>query len=128
MLEGMLSNVRPDFAVDHLHQRQTPIATESMSGSMGLLSDLEAGEQGASLSSTKQSEVTALLHLSGPEIGSQQPAKSTTEDVDDLSSEIALLCLSATGRSTHYLGASSSFGSPKSSPRPFAVCEAKILV
>ncbi|KZF23929.1 hypothetical protein L228DRAFT_227756 [Xylona heveae TC161] len=85
-LEGMLQSVNPDVARDHLGQK---VAAERAF-------------------STEQPQATASDTISST-------SKDALEDekVDDLSSEVGLLCLHAAGREPHYFGSSSGFAFTK---------------
>ncbi|KAL5341016.1 fungal-specific transcription factor domain-containing protein [Aspergillus crustosus] len=94
-LESLLQQVRPDVALDHM---ATGLADESYA---------------LALSPTNGSnDIGASYEVTTGAAGMDRVRRASSVHPDDhqvdvLSSEVALLCLSATGRDPHYFGASS---------------------
>ncbi|KAL6400206.1 transcription activator protein acu-15 [Ilyonectria robusta] len=82
-LEGLLQKTRPDVALDHLvESEQSPRGDIQQASASGLHNAPQDDAQG------------------GPSIEVEDPA-------DQLSADVALLCLSAAGKEPHYFGPSS---------------------
>ncbi|KAL4877772.1 fungal-specific transcription factor domain-containing protein [Aspergillus karnatakaensis] len=97
-LESLLQQVRPDVALDHM------ASGFGDDGYTLALSPTNGSNEIAHAPNHDQEASTA------PGIARARRASSVQPDdqqVDVLSSEVALLCLSATGRDPHYFGASS---------------------
>ncbi|KAL5414784.1 hypothetical protein PMIN04_008861 [Paraphaeosphaeria minitans] len=90
-LEGILQESRPDVALDHLDDQAAPF---NQTGNT-------AQEQNNNIS-MQDGGIDFLAFNSASPMGNVHE-----ENVDDLSSEVALLCLSAAGRGPHYFGSSS---------------------
>lgn len=104
-LEGLLQQVRPEVALDHL----------GIDGE--ITSDKDATSGGASVSTDYHSPILPAftearachdMHSSATTaVAAASSDASLDHQVDVLSSEVALLCLSAAGREPHYFGPSS---------------------
>lgn len=82
-LEGLLQKTRPDVALDHLvESERSPRGDPQQASASGLHNATQDDVQG------------------GPSIEAEDPA-------DQLSADVALLCLSAAGKEPHYFGPSS---------------------
>ncbi|KAL1597293.1 hypothetical protein SLS60_008877 [Paraconiothyrium brasiliense] len=89
-LEGLLQESRPDVALDHLGGRD------------GLSNHLASNAMdGTNQSHAQNGGIDFLAFDSASPVGNVEE-----ENIDDLSSEVALLCLSAAGREPHYFGPS----------------------
>ncbi|EMC93434.1 hypothetical protein BAUCODRAFT_240311 [Baudoinia panamericana UAMH 10762] len=90
-LERLLQEVRPDVALDHLANVQ------------------ESRHPSASPPAQPPAPLGSTLgfHKEPAEVTQAPPATGVESSVDDLSSEVALLCISAAGREPHYFGPSS---------------------
>lgn len=107
-LEGLLQEVRPDLAADHMdhHHRSADISanvteqshpgTNTDAGTRITTSQQPQGDPSGGISTTRM-EAAHSVHAS-----SVQPAES-----DTVSSEVGLLCVNASGRELQYLGSSS---------------------
>ncbi|XEU98490.1 hypothetical protein FSHL1_003777 [Fusarium sambucinum] len=85
-LEGLLKQARPDVALDHL---------------MGLEKDASSLSPAAPTPITGSVEIPAMCN-------NQRDARVETEDTtDQLSTDVALLCLTAASKEPHYFGPSS---------------------
>lgn len=83
-LEGLLQEIRPEVAADHFGADGEPGSSSQPFGG------LQLGQGNQRL-----------------EIARAQSSEAEEQNVDQLSSEVALLCLSAAGREPHYFGPSS---------------------
>lgn len=104
-LEGLLREARPDVAIDHFPDREG--GQTSSSGNV---------EQGFSFS---QTDTITPAMVSGPQAepgmsnanqrteGQAAASVDADDPADQLSADVALLCLGAAGREPHYFGPSS---------------------
>lgn len=99
-LEGLLQQVRPDVAVDHLLGFEGERFIPQLSGGDNLGNPLgSASEPNISHQDTAGGGVYEDA-AAAPSVDAEDPA-------DQLSAEVALLCLNAAGREPHYFGPSS---------------------
>ncbi len=108
MLEGMLQTVNPDVATDHFGISDNG---NGVGFSMDLGRDINNSDpiltSGGNMRGNSNEHVSNTLP---PGLSESTTAVNTDADtVDDLSSEVGLLCLNAAGKEPHYFGPSSSF-------------------
>jgi hypothetical protein len=97
-LESLLQQVRPDVALDHMASGPDETYTLPLSPTNGS-NDIACGQNPSQEITAGASSMSRARRASSIHPEDQQ--------IDVLSSEVALLCLSATGRDPHYFGASS---------------------
>ncbi|KAL4966573.1 transcription factor domain-containing protein [Aspergillus stella-maris] len=103
-LESLLQQVRPDVALDHLG------STELHSYSTYEANDIDHGPISPNNLPCQPDSISPETTATAAQQASvRRPSSVHSEDqrIDVLSSEVALLCLSATGRDPHYFGPSS---------------------
>lgn len=104
-LEGLLREARPDVAIDHFADRDggQPSSSSNIEPSFSFS---QTDTVTPVMMTAAQSEPSMSLGNQRPE---PQPAGSVDADdpADQLSADVALLCLGAAGREPHYFGPSS---------------------
>lgn len=125
-LESLLQQVRPDIALDHLSGPVEGLETEEDAAAGVAMAANSPPSQGAGHFSNQPA---GPIHHALAADGARQPSATPSDDqqTDLLSSEVALLCLSAAGREPHYFGPSSavSFSRIVSATMGFASGEAE---
>lgn len=97
-LESLLQSLRPDIAGDHLNAQFVPPGADSAA------TWLFSGHHPLAAPALSQ----AANLIDAPEAYTSPAGQSGADSfVDDLSSDVALLCISAAGREPHYFGPSS---------------------
>ena len=100
-LEGLLQQVRPDVALDHLLGIEGSRFVPQAAGGDG---QVDLSHDSASGANNLQQDMSGV----SVQDDAQGAASIDAEDpADQLSAEVALLCLNAAGREPHYFGPSS---------------------
>lgn len=101
-LEGLLQEARPEIAADHMGSNTQRV----LAG--GIPSPREANATGMLASPPMQGDLLAQSQLPGPrDFHTEHSRPGDTARSDPVSSEVALLCVNASGREPQYLGHSS---------------------
>ncbi|KAL4940185.1 fungal-specific transcription factor domain-containing protein [Aspergillus oleicola] len=114
-LESLLQQVRPDVALDHLASMELPDESQVLQlaeppYTTDEPNNIEYGSNSHDALPPGPGYVSPGVTVAASQrAGVRRPSSVHSEDhrIDVLSSEVALLCLSATGRDPHYFGPSS---------------------
>lgn len=99
-LEGLLQQVRPDVALDHLagaEQGRSDLSPEAMFPELPQASAPRSGEK----------ELGGRPDANAVENPQRDISTEVEDSADQLSADVALLCLTAAGKEPHYFGPSS---------------------